>query len=878
MTLSRSEDKTHLSISFLIITLPFVLFYWMMPFVSNLSIGNDYPLYSIQWQMELLFSIKTGSFPLYVPGFTFGHSSSALSLGQIFHPLTYISSNLPGYWDGKALQWNTFLRLLSLGLAHLALFAFLKKIRVNMLFSFLLSCITVYNMRMLDLFRFGASFEAYTGVLFLCTAIGWYLLKPLKLVGPVSIIGATYWLICSGHPSMMYYGMIGAGLFLLVIPFFLSDMTDKKFKLKETLVFWTKTGFYISLGLLLSSAFILPYYFDFIQWNISRVSQNYDFSLSFETFYGTLSNFFIPFFSDVHYAFGGSSLFLMAAILPVLRLFKVRIPYSIYIIWALLLLAFLYMQGDRTPIHRWVWEHVPFASSVRVEGRISIIIPILIMLLLAWSVNSKSISFRVRNFSITMTPYVLLAGISLLLILLFVLLSVYLKPELGAFPPRYISNIPLSIIIVTTLFGIVSLIGLIFYNAFPGAKHVFGIFLCFVVLIHIGWILRYGTFVEERRDQPSFEQMKLQKKATLDFPFREGAGMFSSVIINQLDHSFLEPYLGKIYTRVIPVSSQNEAFDKIKRSHFQHQIFVENYDPVKAQSITDTALNMNEGSVDLVYSSFNRLQFRVISETSAFFGLSYPYTGHWDAKVNGNQVRVYRANGAAHAVEIPDGESLIEFRYWSPAAFWGIVISFTTLILVGLYVCFISLRGARRVIAAFFLIMFSVGFVILWNHSLYAGDNLGTQYTWTYSPSESKPNIAYGKLTSIYPLPNIYAKVSTFYLNHSSRVVDGNKSNGSGYKRNLAFNPSVTIDLYEKKNINSIILHESIKESSDYKRNLELFVSSNNEQWNKVLSTSSNINKFNPVHIEFDTPMTARYIKIKLSGRGKSYLDEVEIY
>src|SRR4030066_59057 len=144
---NSSENNARLLIYFLIIILPFLLLYWMLPFLSDITLGADYQLFSINEQIELLFSIKTGSFPLYVPGYSFGHSSSALTLGQIYHPISHIASLLPGYWNGKALEWNTFLRLLSLGLTHLALFAFLRRLRLNMLFSFLLSLITVYNLR-----------------------------------------------------------------------------------------------------------------------------------------------------------------------------------------------------------------------------------------------------------------------------------------------------------------------------------------------------------------------------------------------------------------------------------------------------------------------------------------------------------------------------------------------------------------------------------------------------------------------------------------------------------------------------------------------------------------------------------------------------------
>ena len=179
----------------------------MLPFISGWTLGNDYPCYSIQEQMELMFSLKTGAFPLYTPGYVGGQSASALTLGQIFHPISHFTALLPGYWKGKALELNTLFRLITLAAAHLSLFAFLKKLRFSGLMAFILSFVTVYNLRMMDLFRYGASLESWTGHIFLCSAIGCYYLKPTKWMKPLLIIGATYWLVCSGHPQMMYYGL-----------------------------------------------------------------------------------------------------------------------------------------------------------------------------------------------------------------------------------------------------------------------------------------------------------------------------------------------------------------------------------------------------------------------------------------------------------------------------------------------------------------------------------------------------------------------------------------------------------------------------------------------------------------------------------------------
>ena len=163
--LSKLKSKSILSkllVYVFILILPFIIFCWQAPFLGDLSIGNDYPVFN-RYQMELQYSLKHGSFPLYVPGFAYGQTSAALTMGQMYHPISHLASSLPGYWQGKSLECNTFLRLLSLGLVHMGLFILLGRLRLNSILSFIISFITVYNLRMLDLFRYYASLENYTG-------------------------------------------------------------------------------------------------------------------------------------------------------------------------------------------------------------------------------------------------------------------------------------------------------------------------------------------------------------------------------------------------------------------------------------------------------------------------------------------------------------------------------------------------------------------------------------------------------------------------------------------------------------------------------------------------------------------------------------------
>ena len=120
-----------------IVFLPFLVFYWQVPFLADMTIGNDYTGCTIQEQMELQYALAHGFFPLYVPGFHGGQTSAALTLGQLYHPFPHLASMLPGYWKGNALQWITLLRLLSLGLVQLGLFILLRRLRISTIFSFI---------------------------------------------------------------------------------------------------------------------------------------------------------------------------------------------------------------------------------------------------------------------------------------------------------------------------------------------------------------------------------------------------------------------------------------------------------------------------------------------------------------------------------------------------------------------------------------------------------------------------------------------------------------------------------------------------------------------------------------------------------------------
>jgi hypothetical protein len=843
-------------------------------------------------------------------------------MGQILHPFSHIASILPGYWNGKAIEWITFLKLLSLGITQMVLFAFLRKLRLNILFSFILSFITVYNLKLSDMFRHGASLEAYTWHFILCAVIGWYFIRPTKWTGPLLIIGNTWLLLLGGHVEEIYYGMIAVVFFTFIAPYFISSMLpEKKVDFKIALRFWSKTGSFIFLGVLLSAVFVLPFYFDFLVMNIDRVNKSYAFAnRSLDTFIGTVNNFFLPLRSDLNTAFGGVSLIIIPVLLPVLTVFKIKIPRSVWMIWGMLLFLFLHIQGDRTPVHKLVWEYFPLASSVRAPGRISIIMPFFMMLLLAWVIKVEPVPVRLNRFFASLSPLSILAFIASFSVSIYYLVYItglYLL-ELRFFEKLFhpylinnFQNVPFwGIELVIFISGLVSLLALAFYGLRNNSIKGLGVILIALTLLQTGIVIRYRSvnWIEPKHDTPTFAEMQLQKRAKMDYPYYSITGFYSSAVKRQLTHSFIEPFLGKIFTQVIPVNSTDEAYTKMQQERIPQQVFIEGYNIEKAKEISEFAKDMKEWSVKLVYSSFNMLKFKVSSEVSAILGLSYPYSGNWRAWVNSESTRVYRANGSAHAVEIPSGDSLVEFRYWSDAYFWGVIVSCTAFSLIGLFVCSFALRGPARIAGIIIVILIGAGGFVLWYNSLYDGDNLETEYTWTFSPPSKALNLAYGKKNWLDPsvaAPPLALHDRDLEI-YSGLLVDGDRRAGSGFTTRLCDNPAWILDLSRPEKIKEIVLYESdpiptmnvgpvhmLEFFINYFPNhpvllehnalvnirpLEIALSNDSSKWQNVASVVSPSKYNDPLSIMMDTPQTARYIRIKSSGKSKLSFDEVEVY
>lgn len=696
--------------------LPFAVFYWLIPFCGDRTIGNDYPRFSIQTQMETQYSIARGSFPLYAPGFAGGRSAAALTLGQTYHPLSHLAAHSPGYWNGSALEWNTFWRLLSLGLTHLVLFNLLRKLDLRADAAFIISFLTVYNQRMLDMFRYGASLESYTGFLLLCAAMAFFYIQPRRILGPLSLMGATYLVICAGHPQMAYFGFIGTGLIGLVTPAVVAAIKpDITLSWRKALAFYATVGLCIGGGVLLASAYMLPFYFEFLRDAPDRMGRTYAWSVEYcDTLRGELNSFFNPLRSDVHGAFGSSPLILVAVLAPLVAL-ATRKGRTLMIALGLALIAVILCGvGNDTPVHHFFWEYFPLASSFRVPGRISMLLPPIFMFVLAWFFRAADDDTR----KISIEPWLLLLAVA-------IFITGYVRlaaPGSTCCTPFKIQPYPgwVDTFIFSTGLGCL-LLATIRASRFR-FRMAAGWLLALGVVLQAVVQLRYGTWVTQRQPTPSLEEMNQAKYSSLAYlPSDPGYGLESRTAIKR--GAQVSPWAAFYRTETnapagsAPASAGSGVIAIPRPGELGSP-------PARVQDAPE------KDRVASTYSAFNRIMFQVEVHQPGFLVLSVPYSSQWQTSVDSRESAVRRTDRNEQAVWLAPGSHKVEFRFHSPSALAGMLISCVTALLIGLYCAWSCRPGWRRVTALIATILIPAGVFASWRHSLYHGENLRTKYVW----------------------------------------------------------------------------------------------------------------------------------------------------
>jgi len=639
-----------------IFLLPALLFHFMLPFTdSQIVPGRAFIRYYQWYQMEHLISVKFGSFPIYLP-FASGGDFSPLTagMGQLFLPLPYIASLLPGYWTGYALDWLLLINLLTISAVHLALFLFLKRLQLRPLLALVLSTITVYSPRALLCLCYGTSTAAWTGHILLCSMLGLYFLKPTRIKGPLLIIGAGYWLLNCGHPEEAYYCMLGTWIFVFLLPYVVeASSSDDRPPVMKKFEFWWFWVICCSLSLLLSSAYIVPFYIEVVR-NMDFANMAYKESVpTLDTLPGLIYNFFLPVKTGLFGCFCGTSMYLLVVLVPLTRIFRIPVGRGIWLVFFFIVLVFLYMAGDATPIFSVFWKLLPFSTATRNPARASLIMPIIFLLGLIWFFKTeKPLVFVLFKRKRTIPVKAILSGAGILVF--FTGLAYLLYKSYPLSPHAQLNNLFIPSWVIPSLIatGSLTLLTVAIHSLTVRYKIMVEIILCGLICAHLVMLMKYGSVPfnqKEKKDTLTLEQLIAQKKRTLKlmpgylFLYEKGA---SQAELAQFDHYFVEPHLGQIFRKHVSAINRQDAYRILNQERKRDEVVLEGYDDGTHQTVISSDCQDKIDRVRLKYSTYNRLVFEAESCQSGFFLLSYPDPEkHWRARVNGMSMPIYTPTG-----------------------------------------------------------------------------------------------------------------------------------------------------------------------------------------------------------------------------------------
>lgn len=856
------------------LVLPFLFFHWALPFVGQTTIGEDYQAFSIRNQLTLMFSLRHGSWPLYVPGFAGGHSAAALTLGQLYHPISHVCSLMPGYWEGLALDWNTLFRLLTLGGCHAALWAVLRRMGLRDLLAAILALVTVYNLRMLDLFRYGASLESWTGQLLLCASAAYMLQSPHVLRSVVAVAAAVWWTLCSGHPQAAAFGLVGGLAFAAALPWAVPHIgSGRSRSSKEVGRYYAALGVSVAVGIAASSAYLLPFATEFMSDNSGRVGAPHAWTTAYsDTLVGALSSLALPLRADVHGAFGGSSLVAVGLLLPLYGMAGRKIPRAIWAVWAVCCFAVVLALGDHTPLHWLAWRFVPFFSAFRVPGRVTQVLWPLVMLSLAWlcapgAGNPKTIAehtgWRVWG-GATMTALAMgaLGAWSLL------------APEATTrFAAVQIRDVPALVHLVTLACGIGSVFALaaVTVASEHASRRLSGLLLAACVGGQLLLALTFGTWIAPRAPTPTLDEMRASYESRLAHRWGPGIGVYRNDVFNHLQKAPLEPFLGTVYTKALSLPSRDSVYAMMAAGRCPGTLLLESgVDSVG----NDTACDAAGGMATLVRASFNRLDFDVSNQCQGWLGVGAPYSSHWRASVDGRREHLYRANGIAMAAPVPAGESRVSLTWRSRATVAGMVVTVGCLV-TGMVLLMLSFGHGRwylltPVVAAGIL------FLAWWYHGLYTGEHLGTRYRRAGLSEDACANLAFGRRTRLSSelLHGAYP-----HLNGSGLAVDGDRRPGAlCASSGMQAKPFLIVDLHVPAHLNRVDVWEPRLSARTNVRPLILAGSRSGGNWD-TLAVHRASSTGEPARFLVDSAAVAvRFLMVQAAGVCRLEVTELEAY
>ena len=386
----KSKPGKEIIISVILLIWPMVWLYkYMVPdkYVFSWVIGNDFTMYA-KYKYYLLDVLSNFRIPLWSPAEAGGYPFYSSPFTQTFYPLNIPLVIFYKLFPGYTVIDHQRFTILGIGIFTSGLYLWFRSLRIEARAAFFSAAVMGISFKIIEAIRFPNAIHTAAWMPFLLLGCTLAVEEKRRRLGGAIIAIATLMEITAGYPYFLYYTIFLAGPYVILL---LIAKTRREFIPLELV---NKSGYMrtILISFLIPVIICSPYLYKMKQLLGQTVDrQGHDFAFATAHIFGindTLGSLIFPPAASAEgwYYFGLLGVFLIGIYLyGSLRQMRTNPRSALFPVvmvgWFLMITYISY--GRSSYLFALLWRYLPGFSSLRVWGRINIILIPIIGLLLA---------------------------------------------------------------------------------------------------------------------------------------------------------------------------------------------------------------------------------------------------------------------------------------------------------------------------------------------------------------------------------------------------------------------------------------------------------------------------------------------------------------
>lgn len=394
----------------------------------SLTIGNDFNvLYT--YKIILLDKLSNFDLPLWSPSEGCGYAFYSNPFTQTFYPLNVLLALVYKINNGFSYADQQKFTVLGLSIFSVGLLLWLRSLRVETVYAILAVCLVSVSSKLVEILRFTNAVHTIAWVPFILYGCTIALNSRKKIKSGLIIFVSVIMMVTAGYTYYVFYSVFLFIPYILLLVFIRQKnycLTEYDFNIKK---------YFATISLSFIGAFAVCYpYLNKVKQLIDQTDQRSGINFEYSTlhkfyFTDTIGSLFYPPAAHIEgwYYFG------MMSILIVICMYvyflvnhgqykKQLFLLSVITIWFIVISYITY--GDQSYLFKFLWNYFPGFSSLRIWGRINIILlPVFTYLLAVACALFSKIPAAKKNEDIkerTRFIYFVTAFISLYLIIIYV--------------------------------------------------------------------------------------------------------------------------------------------------------------------------------------------------------------------------------------------------------------------------------------------------------------------------------------------------------------------------------------------------------------------------------------------------------------------------